>query len=60
VVINEGHSIFRKLKSNEKEIAEAFLIAIGIGRERAAGDPGRMLEEIFKIVEDLLEARRSN
>ena len=59
VVINEGHSIFRKLKSNEKEIVEAFLIAIGIGRERAAGDANRMLDETFKIVEDLLEARRT-
>jgi hypothetical protein len=59
VVVNEGHNIFRKLKANEKEIVEAFLIAIGIGRERAAGDVSRMLEEIFKIVEDLLEARRS-
>lgn len=59
VVVNEGHNIFRRLKANEKEIVEAFLIAIGIGRERAAGDAGRMLEEIFKIVEDLLEARRT-
>lgn len=59
VVVNEGHSIFRKLKANEREIVEAFLIAIGIGRERAAGDPDRMLDEIFKIVDELLESRRS-
>jgi len=59
VVVNEGHGIFRKLKASEKEIVDAFLIAIGIGRERAAGDPERMLQEIFKIVADLLEARRS-
>ena len=59
VVVNEGHGIFRKLKASEKEIVDAFLIAIGIGRERAAGDPDRMLQEIFKIVADLLEARRS-
>ncbi|MCU1284108.1 MAG: hypothetical protein JWO13_458 [Acidobacteriales bacterium] len=60
VVVNEGHKIFRKLKANEKELVEAFLIAIGIGRERAAGDANRMTDEIFKIVEDLFEARRAN
>jgi len=58
VLINKAHPIFRKLKPGEKEIAEAFLIAIGIGKERSAGEVDRMLDEIFKIAGDLLEARR--
>jgi hypothetical protein len=58
VFINKAHPMFRKLKPAEKEIVEAFLIAIGIGKERSAGDVDRMLEEIFKIAGDLLEARR--
>jgi hypothetical protein len=57
VVLNSAHKIFKKLKPGEKEIVEAFLVAIGIGKERSAGDVERMLEEIFKIATDLLEAR---
>jgi hypothetical protein len=60
VVLNSSHKVFRKLKANEKEIVEAFLVAIGIGKERSAGDVDRMLEEIFKIVTDLLEARHKD
>lgn len=60
VVLNSDHKVFRKLKAGEKEIVEAFLVAIGIGRERSAGDVDRMLEEIFKIVTDLLEARQKD
>ncbi len=58
VLINNAHPIFRRLKPGEKEIVEAFLIAIGIGKERSSGDVSRMMEEIFKIAGDLLEARR--
>jgi hypothetical protein len=58
VFINNAHPIFKKLKPAEREIVEAFLIAVGIGKERSAGDVNRMLEEIFKIAGDLLEARR--
>jgi hypothetical protein len=58
VVLNSDHAIFKKLKAGEQEIVEAFLIAIGIGKERSAGDVNRMLEEILKIVTDLLETRR--
>ena len=57
VVLNSGHRIFRRLKPSEKEIVEAFLVAIGIGKERSAGDVDKMLDEIFKIATDLLEAR---
>jgi hypothetical protein len=57
VVLNSGHKLFKKLKPGEKEIVEAFLVAIGIARERSAGDADRMLDETFKIVTDLLEAR---
>ena len=57
VFINNTHPIFRKLKPGEKEIVEAFLIAVGIGKERSGGDVDRMLEEIFKIAGDLLESR---
>jgi hypothetical protein len=57
VQLNASHRIFRKLDGDEKEIVEAFLIAIGIAKERSAGDSNRMLEEIFRIVTDLLEAR---
>jgi len=60
VVLNSAHKIFKRLKENEKEIVEAFLVAIGIGKERSAGDVNRMLEEIFKIVTDLLEARHKD
>jgi hypothetical protein len=60
VVLNSAHKVFRKLKASEKEIVEAFLVAIGIGKERSAGDVDRMLEEIFKIVTDLLEARHKD
>lgn len=57
VLLNSGHKLFKKLKSGEKEIVEAFLVAIGIAKERSAGDANRMFDEIFKIVTDLLEAR---
>jgi Histidine kinase-, DNA gyrase B-, and HSP90-like ATPase len=57
VQLNASHRIFRKLDEDEKEIVEAFLIAIGIAKERSAGDSNRMLEEIFRIITDLLEAR---
>jgi len=60
VVLNSDHKVFRKLKASEKEIVEAFLIAIGIGKERSGGDVDRMLEEIIKIVTDLLEARQKD
>jgi hypothetical protein len=60
VVLNSSHIIFKKLKAGEQEIVEAFLVAIGIGRERSAGDVNRMVEEILKIVTDLLEARRKD
>jgi hypothetical protein len=60
VVLNSAHKVFRKLKPSEREIVEAFLVAIGIGKERSAGDADRMLEEIFKIVTDLLEARHKD
>lgn len=60
VVLNSTHAIFKKLKPGEREIVEAFLIAIGIGKERSAGDVNRMAEEILKIVTDLLEARRKD
>lgn len=58
VIINKAHKIFKKLKPGEKEVVEAFLLAIGIGKERSGGDASRMMEETFKIAEDLLEARR--
>jgi hypothetical protein len=60
VQLNTSHKIFRKLNADEKEIVEAFLIAIGIAKERSAGDSDRMLDEIFKIVTDLLEARNKH
>jgi Histidine kinase-, DNA gyrase B-, and HSP90-like ATPase len=60
VQLNTSHKIFKKLKPNEKEIVEAFLIAIGIAKERSAGDSDRMLDEIFKIITDLLEARHKH
>jgi hypothetical protein len=50
--------MFKKLKGGEKEIVEAFLIALGIGKERSAGDVDRMFEETVKIVTDLLESRQ--
>jgi hypothetical protein len=58
VSINKAHKMFRSLKTGEREIAEAFLLAIGIGKERSGGDVNKMLEEVFKIAEDLLDARR--
>ena len=58
VILNSGHKIFKKLKPGEKEIVEAFLIAIGIGRERSAGDAARMFDETLKIITDLLESRQ--
>lgn len=58
VVINQSHKIFKKLKPGEREIVETFLLAIGIGKERSHGDVNTMLEEIFKIAADLIEARR--
>jgi hypothetical protein len=58
VQLNASHKMFKRLKSNEREIVEAFLIAIGIAKERSDGDSDRMLEEIFKIITDLLEARK--
>jgi hypothetical protein len=58
VILNSAHKIFKKLKPGEKEIVEAFLIAIGIGKERSAGDVDRMFEETVKIVTDLLESRQ--
>jgi hypothetical protein len=57
VQLNTSHKIFKKLDGDEREVVEAFLIAIGIAKERSAGDADRMLEEIFRIVTDLLEAR---
>jgi hypothetical protein len=58
VRINKAHDIFKKLKPSEREIVEAFLIALGIGKERSAGDVDRMFSETLKIVEDLMHARR--
>lgn len=58
VILNSGHKIFKKLKPGEREIVEAFLIAIGIGKERSAGDANRMFDETLKIITDLLESRQ--
>jgi hypothetical protein len=58
VLINKSHSIFKRLKPGENEIVEAFLLAVGIGKERSHGDVDKMLEETFKIATDLIEARR--
>jgi hypothetical protein len=60
VQLNTSHAIFKKLGEDEKQIVEAFLIAIGIAKERSAGDSNRMLDEIFRIVTDLLEARNKS
>lgn len=59
VIINKSHKMFRGLKAGERELVEAFLLAVGIGKERSHGDVETMLQEIFKISADLIEARRT-